>query len=190
MSVPRSYLPGVWLLVSIVFMGCNSSEPPTYQDRHGLRFTPPAGWVLRAREDATPNLSSQKQQGVPMPPMDSSGKTKERLVARYDHLSSGHHAWFRVTLAEVPSSTPVQSCIASPGRGWKREGETENVEVGGLPAARLGFVGRWSNQDYRCETVAVRQDDKVYFFTASFPAADASAGQQVRQSLATATWQQ
>jgi hypothetical protein len=38
--------------------------------------------------------------------------------------------------------------------------------------------------DYLCETAAVRHGDDVYFFTASFPADDATAREQVRQAAA------
>jgi hypothetical protein len=60
--------------------------------------------------------------------------------------------------------------------------------VGGRPAARLAFAGRWGGQDYLCETVAVRKGDQVYLITASFPASDATAREQVRQAVAGATW--
>jgi hypothetical protein len=58
-----------------------------------------------------------------------------------------------------------------------------------LPAARIAFVGRWDQQDYLCETTAVRKGEKVYFITASLPASDSKGLEQVRQAVAGATWQ-
>jgi hypothetical protein len=64
----------------------------------------------------------------------------------------------------------------------------ETVEVDGLPAARIAFVGRWNDQEYVSETVAVRHEQEMYFITASFPAQDSTAREQVRGSVSGATW--
>jgi hypothetical protein len=63
------------------------------------------------------------------------------------------------------------------------------LEVSGRPAARIVFAGRWDNQPYVNETVAVRQAERVYLISASFPASDDEARQQVRQAVAGALWQ-
>jgi hypothetical protein len=109
---------------------------------------------------------------------------------RYDRLAAGHHAWLRVTVADVPLSTPLKARLASrsPQRHWKRESEEEIIEVSGLPASRIAFRGLWDEKDYLCETVAVRRGETVYFVTASFSAGDNEARQQVRQAVAAATW--
>jgi hypothetical protein len=115
----------------------------------------------------------------------------ERLLVRYDRLTAGHLAWLRVTVTDLPSSTPLEGFVAahSPGANWKREAEAESLEVSGRPAARMAFGGRWNSQDYLSETVAVRQGEQVYLITASFPASDGVAREQVRQAVASATWQ-
>jgi hypothetical protein len=64
----------------------------------------------------------------------------------------------------------------------------EDLEVSGLPAARTACVGRWDDQDYVAETVAVRKGERAYFIAASFPAADGAARDQVRQAAAEAVW--
>jgi hypothetical protein len=38
------------------------------------------------------------------------------------------------------------------------------------------------------ESTAVRKGEQVYLFTASFPAADAAAREQVRKAVAGAAW--
>jgi hypothetical protein len=65
----------------------------------------------------------------------------------------------------------------------------DKLEVSGLPAVRIAFAGRWNNQDYLNETVAVRHGEQVYLITASFPASDRVAREQVRQAVAGTTWQ-
>jgi hypothetical protein len=126
-----------------------------------------------------------------LPPLGTFGKPgQERFLVRYDHVVAGNRGWLRVTVAEVPSSTPLTTCLPAQARmpGWKPEGEVENLEMAGLPAARLAFVGRWDDQDYRNETVAVRKAERVYFISASYPASDVTAQEQVRQAVAGAVW--
>jgi hypothetical protein len=171
--------------------GCNSQKQPVYQDKQGFRFMPPPGWVERARDDAMPTRSGHRHQDIPLPPLGAPGKPQERLLVRYDRLTVASHAWLRVTVADVPSFTPLRACLAyrSPDRHWKSDSEEENLEVSGLPAARVAFVGQWDQQDYLCETVAVRKGENVYFITASLPASDGTAREQVRKAVASATWQ-
>ena len=179
------------VLLMLVPAGCNSQKQPVYEDGQGFRFVPPLGWVERARDDAMPTKSAHRQQNLPLPPLGVTGNQQERFLVRYDRISTGHHAWLRVTVADLPSSTPLKTCLSTrlPGRGWKRESEEDGLAVSGLPAARIAFVGRYYDQDYLCETVAVRKGEKAYLFSAAFPASDATAREQVRQAILRATWQ-
>jgi hypothetical protein len=178
-------------LLVLLLVGCNSRKQPAFQDQKGFHFTPPPGWVERAREDALPGGSGHRQADLPLPRLDRPGSAaQERLLVRYDRLTAGHLAWLRVTVADLPASTPLLVCLSacSPGSNWKRETEVEDLEVCELPAARIAFVGRWSNQEYLCETVGVRQGERVYLITASFPASDGKAREQVRKAVAEAIW--
>jgi hypothetical protein len=174
----------------VLTAGCSRPRQSAYQDRRGFRFPPPPGWSERAREDALPARASHRRQEVPLPPLGEPGQAQEQLLVRYDRLA-GVHAWLRVSLADVPSSTPLTAYLAtrSPGRDWKREADVESLEVSGRPAARIAFVGRWIGHEYVNETVAVRQGEQVYVISASFPASDETAREQVRQAIAAATWQ-
>jgi hypothetical protein len=176
----------------LLLAGCNAQKQPVYEDGQGFRFVPPPGWVERARDDAMPAKVGHRQENLPLPPLDVSGHPPERFLVRYDRISTGHHAWLRVTIAELPSSTPIKTCLTTrlPGRGWKRESEGESLEVNGLPAACIAFVGRWYDQDYLCETVAVRKGEKIYLFSAAFPASNDTAREQVRQAVLRASWQE
>jgi hypothetical protein len=95
-----------------------------------------------------------------------------------------------VTTTQRPATTSLEALVAgrAPRPDWQREGNVESLTVGGRPAARLAFAGHWSGQDYICETVATRRGEQVYFITASFPARDDAAREQVRQSVAGASW--
>lgn len=174
--------------VLLLAIGCNQ-QSRMYQDKQGFRITPPPGWVERAREDALPVRAAHRQQDIPLPPLIGAGKEQERLLVRYDRLTS-EPAWLRVSVAEVPASTSVAVCLAqrSPGRDWKRDGNGDDLEVGDLHGARVTVAGRWNGKEYASETVAVRCGDNVYFITASFPVADTTAREQVRQAVAAASW--
>jgi hypothetical protein len=170
----------------LLLLGCNSRPQPAYQGKQGLKFTPPSGWVERDRDNLLPARAGKKPLDLPMPGLAEG----ERMVVRYDRVSAGHLAWVRVTTADLPADAVLKDQIASrsPGENWRRELEPEDLEISKLPAARIAFAGRWSEQDFLCEIVAVRNGEQVYFFTASFPAADSTAREQVRTAVAAATW--
>ena len=180
---------------AVLVAGCGPKAPPPYRDSTGLHFTQPRGWVERARADAAGGdkiegaLAGQRK--LPLPPLArAGGGPREHLVVQYTRVESGNEAWLRVTEAEVPAATTLESCLAgrAPPGAWKRAGGPEQLEVCGRPAVRVALTGRHDNQDYVCETTAVRQGGKVYFFTASLPAGDTAGRDQVRQSVAGAAW--
>jgi hypothetical protein len=177
-------------LLAALMVGCSSrAEPEVYRNAEGFRFTPPPGWVERARDDALSVRTARPQRTLPLPPLATPGSPKpERLLVRYDRLTAGYLAWLRVTVADRVPAASLEASLSThkPGRNWRQEAAAETLEVGGLPAARIAFAGRWDNQDYLCETVAVSQGERVYFITASFPAADAAARDEVRQAVANA----
>jgi hypothetical protein len=177
--------------------GCAGEQgPPPYRDGEGFHFTPPPGWVERARADAAPGGPQASRshrpthQNLPLPPLGQSPTlARERLLVRYDRLTAGRLGWLRVTVADVSEAAAPTACLVGPGPGWRPDAAAETLEVGGLPAGRVGFRGRWEEQEYLCESVAVRKAGRVYLITASFPAADDAARAQVRRAVDGAAWQ-
>ncbi len=180
---PHHRTAGVAFL--LLFLACNSRPQPGYQGKQGFKFKPPPGWVERDRDDLLPARARQNLD-LPMPDLSE----KERMVVRYDRVSAGRLAWVRVTTLDQTADAALKDQLTSrsPGENWRRELEPEDLEISGLPAARIAFAGRWTDQDFLCEIVAVRNGEQVYFFTASFPAADTTARDQVRKAVAAATW--
>src|SRR6516164_4681669 len=83
----RRHVHWVGLACSLAMLlnGCNSSTQPAYQDKQGFRFTPPPGWVERARDDALPAKSGHRQPDLPLPKLAGPGGTvREHLLVRYD----------------------------------------------------------------------------------------------------------
>jgi hypothetical protein len=175
-----------------MLLGCGSRNQLSFQGADGLHFTPPEGWVERVRGDIAPPNVGNKRVEVPLPPIDISGKpVRERLLVRYDRLTSSEHAWLRISVAEAPASLTIQAFVANkaPAASWKRESDIEVIEVAGMPAARIAFRGKWNGDEFINESVAVRRDAKIYFISATFPAHDNDARGQVRQAVARFTWQ-
>jgi len=190
-------LPGRAGLVVVLTLltGCGSGgRPVVYEDDQGFHFLPPPGWSERVR--ATDSAAGAqpppgRQPSPPLPPLGVPALlSQERLLARYDRPSAGRLAWLRVTTADVAPSIALEECLAArpPGPGWRCGEKVQSLVVAGQPAARIVFAGRWSEHQYSNETVAVRKGEKAYFLTASFPASDDTAREQVREAIAGATW--
>jgi hypothetical protein len=183
------------ILVSSWFLwatGCGAKNQLSFQGPAGIRFTPPAGWVERMRGDVTsPKIVNQRLE-VPLPAIDPSSKlAPERLLVRYDRLTSAEHAWLRLSVAEAPASLASQTFVSSraPAPSWKRDSEIEQLEMAGQPAARTSFRGKWNGSEFISESVAVRRGAQIFLITATFPAHDSEAREQVRQAVARTAWQ-
>lgn len=183
-----------WIyLVPVVLgvLGCGKEAPsPSYDDGRGFSFTPPPGWVERARDTAASATRRKHQgQGLPLPSLEAPGRSARiHMLARYDRVTAGRLAWVRLAATEAPASTPLSAFLRAPTGDWRRDGKEESLEVSRQPAARASFLGRWEGQEYRCETTAVRHAGHVYLITASFPATDSAAREQVRTAVAGVTW--
>ena len=168
--------------------GCSGGGgPPAFEDEVGFHFTPPPGWVERARPAAAGGKTTPPRRGgkQPLPPVGAHG---ERLLVRYDRLTAGRLAWLRITAADVPERVRPQDLLAPPGSDWQRRGKVEEVSIGDRLALRAAWRGRWQGQDYLNETMAMRGRGRVYLVAASFPASDTSAREEVRRAVAEAVW--
>jgi hypothetical protein len=164
------------VLLAVAAGGCGPQqrERVYLAEACGLRFVPPEGWSERARGDDAPG-----------------GAARERLLVQYKRLQAGRPAWLRVSVADsLPGASPA-ACLAgrAPGRDWRKGSAVQPLEISGHPAARVAYAGHWNKQSLVSETVAVRQGDRVYYFTGTFPDGDDAAREQVRQAVAGATWQ-
>jgi hypothetical protein len=160
-----------------------------YQNAEGFRIAPPAGWVQRARDDVAPERAAHARRKLPLPLLNTAGPSPERLLVQYDRLTAGHLAWLRITV-ESGSATTLEARLSahSPGTLWQSEGGIEKIEVAGHEAMRSAFRGSWEKQDYLCQIIGVPDGETVYFLTASIPASDEKAREEVGEAIATARW--
>jgi hypothetical protein len=166
----RQLIPALVLVVSA---GCTARPPEPVYEANGFCFVPPAGWSERARHDDA-----------------RAGSTQDRLLVQYKRLTAGRPAWLRVSVADVSAAVPLTDCLFNQPlvKGWRASGRVQTFGLNGLHAARLLIAGKLQQRDYEGEIIAARQGELVYFFTATFPANDESAREQVRQAVATASW--
>lgn len=179
--------PALVALGMLLSCGCGGPPPPArYEAPDGFKITPPPGWALRDREGGIPPSGAHKPAALPLPPLGKS----EKLLVRYDRVTAGKLAWLRVSVADFGNAKSLSETVANrgPGADWKREGDVESLEVAGLPAARVVFQGRWKGEAFQNETLAVQKNDRVYFISASFPAADTEGRDAARQAALAATW--
>ena len=184
----RSSVRFLVAVLLVLLPACRAAKAPDYTDEAGVRFMPPTGWVESDRPAvvSVANRPTHRQPDQPLPLFDAAHH--ERLLVRYDRLTAGQLAWMRLSVASVPVAETLEIYLAkrAPAADWRREGDVEALEVNDKPTVRAAWKGRWRNQDYLCETVALRRGEEVYLFTASFPAADTTAREQVRQAVAAA----
>jgi hypothetical protein len=173
------------LLLTLLSAGCNGG--PTFETAPELNldFVPPPGWTLVAGGNLPLSRGTYEP---PLPRLDKTGKTQERLIARYDHSISGGQAWIRVSQAISDPTRSFRKYVSakSPGSGWRLKSEARELDCESVQAYRVVFAGRWQDQEYLNETVAIRRGRQVYIITASFPAADEHLRAQVRESIVNA----
>lgn len=152
---------------------CKHGQVEYQNEQAGFRFLPPAGWSERARAEDGPALAA-----------------KEQVLVQYKRLTAGRPAWLRVSSMAVDASVSPTTCLShrNLGREWCVDSQPEGFEVNSRPASRVAYSGEWHKMSYLCEIVAIRCGERVYFFTASIPADDSAARDEVRQAIATATW--
>ena len=143
--------------------------------QEGFRFLPPPDWTMFSRAEVPPGRL-----------------TEERSLVGYRRGAGAAVATLDVSMADVPESEELAGAVKERrgGAEWKAQGPAEALEVGGRPAARGSYQSHRQTDGPALvkEIVAVRKGGRVYFFTGVFPADDAKAREQVRQSVETLSW--
>src|SRR5689334_14831576 len=111
MSPIRTATAPLILVCAALLAGCNSRprapalrDDPVYQnDREGFRFLAPEGWTQSARTEVPP------------------GKVKtETPLVDYRRTKGEGRAALRVSLADLPESTDLESYLSGPSYGVKK----------------------------------------------------------------------
>jgi hypothetical protein len=170
-----------WLLFAVLALtaGCNRpprapalrDEPVYSNQRDGLSFLSPEGWLLTAKSDP-PNEISER----------------DRLLVCYQSPAATLKAWFELSRADWPESTDVPARLALPshasGTAWQPSGNPQPEKVGDTEGTRYTFT----NQERIKESTVVRRGPHLYFFTVISEKTDQQARQQIRKIIADARW--
>jgi hypothetical protein len=149
-----------------------------YHDaREGFQFAPPAAWSQHARAQYPPGRQE-----------------KERILVKYKRLDEEGPAFWRASMIDLAETVSPSTYLRDrpPGpEDWRPASGTETVTVDGVPGEKVTFTGIWEEGEKQVvvkEVVAVRRNDRVYFFTGIYPASDKTARSLIRQAVASVAW--
>jgi hypothetical protein len=151
-------------------------DEPVYRNaREGFHFLVPEGWMQQARGD------------LPSGKLD-----KERLLVQYIRGPAEGLATLEVAAVDLPPDVEVVKYQGEPSHDvliWNNLGPNKKLEIGGAPAERLIYAGNLGKEPFIKEVVVFRRGERVYFFTALFPAADTLARDMARRAVDGVIWE-
>ena len=183
---PRSCgRPALTLLLAgvvVVGLGCRArprapalEDTAVYQNEsEGFRFLVPEGWSLQAKS------------GVPPGRID-----RDLLLVLYRRFGTHAPAVLQVSLQDLPADADLARLLAdsrSENTGWRLVGKPAEVKVGSRTGRRFVLEGKGPTGRMAREVIAVRQGERVYFFTGTFSPADHASRDLIRQTFAKVVW--
>jgi hypothetical protein len=148
-----------------------------YDPEVGLRFTVPTNWSMQARTAEAPDRH-----------------LKERMLVKYKRLLLNQStAWLRVYVSDVtdPNKSVVEAVESrNPGTGFRLLSKVKSQTIAGLPAARISYSGYYSGVLCARDVIGVQHKDRIFYFVASYPAADKDAHQQTLQTIESVVFDQ
>ncbi|HEV3118133.1 MAG TPA: hypothetical protein VGY58_13860 [Gemmataceae bacterium] len=170
-------MAGVWLYsYSSQIRAPALHNGPVYQNnQEGFRF-------LVSTDDWVQTASAAVPRGQ---------AADERMVVEYKLLTSDAPAELRVTAIDMNKSAVDQYLVThSPDRKlWTLAGETESLNIGGVPAERVTLHGDAAAKgELTHEVVAFHRGERYYFFIGDFATADKKAQQHIRRVVDSVIW--
>jgi hypothetical protein len=182
---PKSRPVLLLALTAALAGGCGGGRPKAppltndavYQnDKVGLRFLVPEGWVVVSRAD------------VPSGPL-----TRTVVLAAYHSPHGERAADLEVLAADVAEGADAGAFAAEHRVGtdrWVRAGAVEQVTVNGAAVTRQLLSSPGGKEEYRREVTAFRRGDRVYAFLITYAAADPASRDAARKAVESATWKE
>jgi predicted Zn-dependent protease len=143
-------------------------------DRAGLRFLVPAGWVMQSR--AT----------VPDGPL-----SRTIIVASYRRGEGQRPATLEVITADVPADADLERWLAERGAGggvWALRPPVKTITINGAEAVQFGQTRVKETAELRRDVTAFRRGARVYYFVLRSTPADPDARDAIRTTLESITW--
>ena len=172
------------LALPLIALACGCTDRPKappltdeavfQDDRVGLRFLVPAGWVIQSRAV------------VPDGPL---GRTI--VVASYRGPAGQRPPTLEVLAADVPADADLERWLAERGTGdeaWAPRPPVRTVTINGAEATQFGQSRVKGGDEFRRHVTAFRRGGRVYFFVIRHTAADPDAPEVVRPTIDSITW--
>ena len=143
-------------------------------DRVGLRFLVPDGWVVQSR--AT----------VPEGPL-----SRTIIVVSYRRDLGQRPVTLEVLVADVPADANLERWLAERGTGgemWSARGPNKSVTINGVEATHFGQTRTKGSDELRRDVTAFRRGNRVYFFVLRHTAANGDVAETVRSTIESISW--
>ena len=142
-------------------------------DRAGLRFVVPDGWVMGLRAVAPPGRLAK-----PTP------------LVRYRPPAADRPADLELIAADLPETEDLGKYLAGyqpGGKTWAAAGPPTPVTANGAAATRYEYATA-DKVGLRREVTAFRRGERVYFFLTTYGKADTASRDQVRLAIESVVW--
>jgi hypothetical protein len=177
------------LLAAAAAAGCGGrprapalTDEPVYEnDRAGLRFVAPPGWVMGLRSELPPGRLGQPLQLVRYQAGPGGGDGPEKP------------ADLTVLAVDLADGTDPGKYLADHpvGGGRWAAATPQSLTVNGAAATRYEYTAASAKAgQLRREVTAFRRGGRVYFFMTTFAATDTAARDQVRQAVNSVVWKE
>ena len=172
------------LALPLIVLACGCSDRPQappltdeavfQDDRVGLRFLVPAGWVVQSRAV------------VPDGPL-----SRTIIVASYRGPAGQRPPTLEVLAADVPADANLERWLAERGSGseaWAPRPPIRTVTINGAEATQFGQSRVKGTDELRRAVTAFRRGPRVYYFVVRHTAADPNVADAVRTTIDSITW--
>jgi hypothetical protein len=162
--------------------GCKSrprapalEDGTVYQnDGEGFRFLVPEGWAQQTRS------------GVPPGRLD-----RDLVLVQYRRFATKPPAALAVSARDLPPDTDLGRLLAgmkTENTDWALVGSPKQVKVGNRPGQFFVLNGKAPTGALTREVIAVRRDERVYFFSGTYTPSDHTSRDLIRQTFANVVW--
>jgi hypothetical protein len=172
---------GLVLPLAALAAGCTTrpsapaltNEAVFEDDRAGLRFVVPDGWLMTMRGVAPPGRLNKPAQLVRFQPPVADRAADLELIA-----------------VDLPAAQDITKYLSDQQPGvdkWTAAGPPKPVSAGGSEGTRYEYASA-TKAGIRREVSAFRRGDRVYLFLTTFGTNDTASRDQARLAVETTVW--
>lgn len=149
------------------------SSPEYRDDREGLRFAVPDGWIQTAVSTLPAHLED------------------EIILVQYKMRTPGQSASVEILCFDEDQPQDLLRYHAGPSHGvvsWNPDGDPTDIDGQQIPGQRLVYTAASQGKTMVKEVVVFRKEQRVYSFIGLFFADDDKAREQLRQAIKSILW--